>query len=324
MNGEGRRQLPSWMMRSTATEQANISETKGESKENGSVKPRTKAVDNQNIIHAKKHEKGVPLIEDKLHLLEKCETRTRKRKLNKHDKGQSERIQEDEPRSLKPCKESRKKRILNKRGEDRVDGFLEGDIEKKVDAAVGKTARDSAPNMKRLKKSVEESHNGTEESSPSEDEITVEDLLSIAEEYVKADKEKELQKSKQLEIEPKTNPQLRADSEIGSERKLMSHTENRLVTDQPLSSNSSVTKPLSSKGSIINPSTAGRDMLDLLLGHWLRKGKEVEKKTDAMTEKITLEYELSKRRNQNDPVAEVSPVMKKKFSLKEKVGRLLD
>ncbi|XP_021735355.1 uncharacterized protein LOC110702022 [Chenopodium quinoa] len=326
MDGGGKRQLPSWMMRTTATEQASISETNKENIE-GSVKLHTQAVEPQKKIKAKKNDAGVPLIEDELNLLKKCETRTRKRKLNKHDEGQEEKFHEDEPCSLKPCRESRSKRMPTKHSEDRVNDFLESDIEKKVDGEVRKRARENDPRKKRLKNSTEEGQNGTAESSSSEDELTVEDLVSIAEEYLKADK-MECHKSKKMEFAPETKPQITSGSEIVLEKNyLTSNTEVKMVTDQPLSSGSSVTKPLSSEGSFLNPSTTrepGQDMLDLLLGPLLRKAGEVEKKTDAITDKNTLDYELSKIRSQNDTVAEVAPVMKKKFSLKERAGRLWD
>ncbi|KNA06320.1 hypothetical protein SOVF_182150 [Spinacia oleracea] len=268
MDGGGRRQLPSWMMRSTATEGASISETKEENKD-GSVKPRTKAIKPQKKVQAKQHDTEVPFTENKENLLKKCETRTRKRKLNKHGEGQDERFPEEEPCLLKPCKESRSKRMSIKHGEDRVDDFLERDTEKQVDGVVSKRARNNVPRIKHSKKFMEEFQNGTAESSPSEDEFTVQDLVSIAEEYVKADREKELQKLKKVEFEPEIRPQLRAHPEIGSEKNLMSYTGNKLVNNQPLSSDSSMTKPLSSEGSSINLSTPRdpcQDMLDLLLG----------------------------------------------------------
>ncbi|KMT02677.1 hypothetical protein BVRB_9g203540 [Beta vulgaris subsp. vulgaris] len=320
MSGRGRK-LPSWMMKCTVTEQASSSERKEETNENGFVEPHSKAVEPQKKVEA--DETGVPLIENTCNVLKKCEAKTRKRKSNKLDEGQSERVQEDESCFIKPCEGTRSK---SKPAEDQVDDFLESDIEKKSDGIVRKRVRHNAPRKKHTQSSTKKFHNVTAESSPSEDDLTVEDLVSIAEEYVKADREKEYEKSKNLELEPKTKPVLREDFQIGAEKVLTSRTEKRLITDQPLSSNSSLTKPLSGQGSIMNMSTTddpARDMLELLLGRRLKKLENVERKTDAMTEKITQDYELSKR-SQNDTLTEVAPVMKKKLSLRDKVAKFLD
>ncbi|KAL2938895.1 Uncharacterized protein RDABS01_022344 [Bienertia sinuspersici] len=318
MDGGGRRQLPSWMMKSTAIEQASIPGTKGENKEDGFVEILTKAVKSRKKVQAKIDDTGIPSNENKSQLLKEGQARTRKRKSNKLEKVEGERIHEDEKLLLKPCKE-------NRRG-NRAGDFRQGDEEKKVDRIKRKRVRENAPTKKHSRK-VEEFHNASAESCSSEDELTVDDLISIAEEYVKADREKEFQKSKNLETEPVKKvkkPLPRAESSVGSEKDLTSHSVTR-VTDQPLLSDSSSTKPLAVEGSIIDQSITfdpARDMLELFLGPLLRKTKEGEMKMDSITEKTKLDYEFSNRsENDNDKGA---PEMKKKFSLKDNVGKLLD
>lgn len=176
MSGRGRK-LPSWMMKCTATEQASSSERKEETNENGFVEPHSKAVEPQKKVEA--DETGVPLIENTCNVLKKCEAKTRKRKSNKLDEGQSERVQEDESCFIKPCKGTRSK---SKPAEDQVDDFLESHIEKKSDGIVRKRVRHNAPRKKHTQSSTKKFHNVTAESSPSEDDLTVEDLVSIAEE----------------------------------------------------------------------------------------------------------------------------------------------
>ena len=120
MDSGVRRQLPSWMIRTTAAEREKTStlETKVENKENGSIEPR---------------------------------------------------------------KERTKKRMSDKHCEDQVDDALESDKGKKVKGLVRKRVVEEAVKKKQSKK-LKNFHIGTTEYNSSEDELTVEDLVSIAKE----------------------------------------------------------------------------------------------------------------------------------------------
>lgn len=343
MIGGARRQLPSWMVRSAADDQASISEMKEGYKDNDYKELDTRACKPQKKVQRNQHDIDVTLLEDKSHLLKKCETRTRKRKLIKQDeehqgdnKDESDQAKKvnvkagkkfqcgDEPHLLTKCVASRRKMMSNKQHEDQSD---ESDMEKKVNPVMRNRYKGNA--LRRRKQKAEEiidgSLDGTLESTPSDDGLTMEDLISIAEEYVNADKDMELQKAENVGYGTETRPT--TNYKTGLEEDLTPLLESRnTATDKPLPTTRPLMEPSFGGASIINLGKTGdpvRDMLDLFLGPLLKTTEEAERKIDAMNEEIILDHECSKR-SQNDTVAEMASLTKKKSSLKDKIAMLLD
>ncbi|KAH9626319.1 hypothetical protein KSS87_012863 [Heliosperma pusillum] len=295
MNGGGRRQLPSWMLRQCTAEQTSNSEVK---KQNDSEALDAETSQSQKKVQKRKHNSEVPLLENESHVLKKCEAKTRDRKSSHQEADQHDK----DPFLLKQCKTSKRKRT-DKEGNDQGYDLPKSNLEAD-DGSMRKKYRGNTSGRKKKKKtdlSVEDSYDGA---VCNEDELTVEDLVSIAEEYLSADMEPE-----NLQLNSKT----RSEKDPTAQKNDMKpHTHN------PFSTKSILTDPLCS-----GESDPSQDMLDLLLGGFLKKSKEAERKNDAITKNIILDYDVS-RRSQNDTVGVVVPIMKKKASLKDKVAMLLN
>lgn len=196
--------------------------------------------------------------------------------------------QRDEEHLLDKCEKSGWKRMSNKRPHDQSDDFCDGESEDKIDIAARKRRQSDASSRKKRKKKdlMEGSHDGIIDSIASDDEVTVEDLISIAEEYINAEKAKELQKLQNVTYESKVKPLPAATSKIWSEKDLTTNVENTTsFTDKLLSADSSGMKPLLGGGSITIPVSTGdpaRDMLDLFLGPLLKTSGEVEREANTM------------------------------------------
>ncbi|KAL9241331.1 hypothetical protein vseg_015454 [Gypsophila vaccaria] len=310
MNVGGRRQLPSWMLRPCTVVQTNVSEVIEESNVKDPKELATVTSHAEKKVTSRKPKSGVPLAEDKSRIPKKCEGRTRDRESG----HQEEERQEDKPCMIKQCR-TRKSKRMYERGEDQDHDLPQTNLETD-DGPERKKRRANTLGKKRTNKSVEDSHGGT---ISSEDELTVEDLVSIAEEYVNAD------------IKEPGKPLLKSETRSSisggeCERDLTAHKEDmKSLSDNPLSAASTSTDPLSGDRSISRPiytDDPARDMLELLLGDLLKKSK-VERENDALTKNIMLDRGLCKR-SQNDTVAEVVPVTKKKTSFKDKVAMLLE
>ncbi|KAH9771447.1 hypothetical protein KPL71_012717 [Citrus sinensis] len=168
---------------------------------------------------------------------------------------------------------------------------------------------------------IEDDNNATGEEEEEEQEqltLTVEDLLSIAKEYVQADRERgEVQSSSSRELE--------------SEKELLASTslENGDILNQKLSTDSAMGSM--SEQSLVSVSRTGdpaQDMLDLFLGPLLKKPVEDQNRTKFTANDIfDIEFRKLSETQKNDAGQEhtvAAPVMKKKSSLKDKVAVLLD
>ncbi|KAK6252094.1 hypothetical protein QUC31_013814 [Theobroma cacao] len=159
--------------------------------------------------------------------------------------------------------------------------------------------------------------------SPSDDdmELTPEDLLSIAEEYVKADKGVELQELSIRECEFGRQLSTTASSKTKSESSLIDDNQRLPAHETTYDS----TQSLTDEKRFINTSRTGdpaQDMLDLFLGPLLKKTAE-EKRTEFFTKDLAFANELGKG-SQNDVKEETAPLTKKKSTLRDKVAMLLD
>ncbi|KAL9420242.1 hypothetical protein AB3S75_037929 [Citrus x aurantiifolia] len=188
--------------------------------------------------------------------------------------------------------------------------------------------REPAPPKKRQKlkqitqtrvDQIEDDDNATGEEEEEEQlTLTVEDLLSIAKEYVQADRERgEVQSSSSRELE--------------SEKELLASTslENGDILNQKLSTDSAMGSM--SEQSLVSVSRTGdpaQDMLDLFLGPLLKKPLEDQNRTKFTANDIfDIEFRKLSETQKNDAGQEhtvAAPVMKKKSSLKDKVAVLLD
>ncbi|GLT67849.1 hypothetical protein SLA2020_401270 [Shorea laevis] len=157
-----------------------------------------------------------------------------------------------------------------------------------------------------------------------DDELTVEDLISIAKEYVKADKDVETPKSLNLDCELERQFPATASYRNESEGCLnASNSTQRSPTHEAASNNSTVCP--ANEHSSINTSRTGdpvQDMLDLYLGHLLNKPVE-EQRTESITKDVAVANDLEKQ-SLNDVQEERVPTLKKKRSLRDKVALLFD
>ncbi|XP_062172753.1 uncharacterized protein LOC133878220 isoform X2 [Alnus glutinosa] len=201
-------------------------------------------------------EKGVPLQEmDTSHFPVKCETK-RKRKSSNRDANCEGMITETVS------------------GKKKYNGH-------------GRKVEESAASKRRKAKGSDFDDNDVE--------LTIEDLMAIAEEYVKVEKNTEQQASNR---------------ECGSERQV-------LMT-------ASSSRNSSEEIAIIDRTTVdpAQDMLDLFLGPLLKKPVVEEKK--SFVKDIAFAYEFERQTQNNVVGEEIEPLMKKKSSLKDKVAMFLD
>ncbi|OMO72385.1 hypothetical protein COLO4_27646 [Corchorus olitorius] len=156
-----------------------------------------------------------------------------------------------------------------------------------------------------------------------DEELTPGDLLSIAEEYVKADKDVELQEQSTRESVFRRPLSTKASIKTKSKSSLIGLEGNQRLPAHETTDDS--TQCLKVEEPLINISRTGdpaQDMLNLLLGPLLKKTEE-EKRTEFILKDLKFANELEKGR-QNDFKEETVPLTKKKCTLKDKVAMLLD
>ncbi|XP_043716609.1 transcriptional regulator ATRX homolog [Telopea speciosissima] len=200
-----------------------------------------------------------------------------------------------------------------------------------------RAVRDTAPQKKQRGKNYRvESSAETVAPLPSEqdEELTMEDLISIAEEYVKADNEINHQPSEREEATSVTQSLAANCSIIESDVSLKDTQSSRGLSTHPtesLTSNLSKTgfkdqDDSISKSIITDLSRTGdptQDMLDLFLGPLLKKPQKEERKMEITTEEF-LDYKFRKQNQSQSVETEVVPMVKKKSSLKDKISMFLD
>ncbi|XVE91791.1 hypothetical protein REPUB_Repub01dG0042100 [Reevesia pubescens] len=189
-----------------------------------------------------------------------------------------------------------------------------------------KKVRESSVRRKRKATSVR-LRSGKDSKIPSpvddDEELTPEDLLSIAEEYVKADKEVVPQELSIKECEFGRQLSTTTSSKTESKSSLIALDGNQISP----SHESTYDSTQSLKGekyfsSTIRTGDPAQDMLDLFLGPLLKKTVE-EKRTEFITRDLTFSNEFGKG-SQNDVKEETAPLTKKKCTLKDKVAMLLE
>ncbi|KAF6150666.1 hypothetical protein GIB67_020749 [Kingdonia uniflora] len=224
---------------------------------------------------------------------------------------------------------------------DDLDGDVHDDVGgvskkrvKKSFGVVDRTVRGSA----RLQKGKEESSgvssrkgNG-EEWMSEEEELTIDDLVSIAEEYVEADNEERRQTEATTEPEPQKQLP-RSPAFYGTESEATQSSGSlQSYTTLKSSSNSTITKlwereTSGSQDIIRNPVRTGdstQDMLDLFLGPLLVKPQTEKRKLGDVCETIPLNCEFREPSQSEVLETNMPPVTKKKSSLRDKVAMFFD
>ncbi|KAL8100638.1 uncharacterized protein LOC141687211 [Apium graveolens] len=147
-----------------------------------------------------------------------------------------------------------------------------------------------------------------------DEDLTMDDLLNIANEFVKDEKDGGQQKKPYAEqiVHKQCAPTAISRNEP-ADSVIASDTVKRLPHEETASCHN-----LSSTGD------PAQDMLDLLLGPLLTQPPKEEKKADIITDEMIIAHQL-KKQNQKVHINDAAiPLAKKKTSLKDKVAMLLD
>ncbi|KAL5554563.1 hypothetical protein UlMin_041964 [Ulmus minor] len=301
--GSGRR-LPSWMLGKSSADQVGRSdkvEVNNKQLEEGLVS-QTSCSEKKNLLDVK--EKQV----DNLHVLAKSKTR-RNRKSKQGDADFNSKNPKTFPEN-KCNKPGRKLRVPAARKKQKAKDF---DVERSEESKIQSMSDDDV-------------------------DLTVEDLMIIAEEYVRADEETRQEQASNRKYEPESR--LSTTASFRNETEGCNNVPFCTKTSAPHDDNAShhrtstiddasaSYKISSSSTEVISTYTGGTgnpayDMLDLYLGPLLKKHVE-EKKTDFVFEDATFSQDFGLQ-SQNNTIREtIVPSMKKKSSLKDKVAMFLD
>ncbi|KAG8650888.1 hypothetical protein MANES_07G076000v8 [Manihot esculenta] len=152
--------------------------------------------------------------------------------------------------------------------------------------------------------------------------LTVEDLVTIAQEYVKVNQYSESKRPLNQKCEPQGQHATITSSSNDLEGPFLAPFNEQQLPSSETTASCSSSMNLTSEQSLIKVSHTGdpaQDMLDLFLGPLLKKPPlEDEKRSGLFSKDTDLVFELRKR-SQNDVGEEIVPVTKKKSSLKDKV-----
>ncbi|ONI32003.1 hypothetical protein PRUPE_1G344100 [Prunus persica] len=278
------------------------------------------------------------------HVLVKCETKRRKKKSTEQEEKCSglgrRKVQEsgaperqkaketlgENSHVLVKCEAKRRKRNSNEQ-----DAECDGTFPEKNCNGHGrrKVQESDAPKKEKAKGSSCGSDEELEVRTWTDDdvELTVEDLVIIAEEYIRADgninKEEEA-----------SNQECESDSRfpeiVSSGNELEDSADAQICNRRSLIADTTTFKPngsLASKGIGLNSGGTGdpaQDMLDLFLGPLMKKTVEKESESRFLTEDVTFAHEIIRESHSNVVREGIAPIMKKKSSLKDKVAMFLD
>ncbi|XP_011025435.1 PREDICTED: rRNA biogenesis protein RRP36 [Populus euphratica] len=223
--------------------------------------------------------------------------------------------EEDEANLAKNSKFEAKRRKRNQVKDNKeLDDDTDNDVNKKTS---------NRPGRKRKSKSKAEIK--AEYEKEEGEELTVEDLVSIAEEYVKADEDSRRKQTSGRECKLQGQLPATASSKNDLEESFIVLDGKHISAGCETTSYGSAMN-LVSEESLISSSRTGdpaHDMLDLFLGPLLKKPMEKEKRSAFTTMDADFTVVL-KKKGHDDFGDEKVPPMKKKSSLKDKVSLLLD
>lgn len=224
-------------------------------------------------------------------------------------------VEEDEANLARNSNFEAKKRKRNQVKDNKeLDDDIVNDVSKKTSNRRGRKRK--AKGKAGIKAEYEEEEG---------EELTVEDLVSIAEEYVKADEDSRRKQTSGRECKLQRQLPTKASSKNDLEESFIVLDDKHISASCETTSCSS-TMNLVSQESLISSSRTGdpaHDMLDLFLGPLLKKPMEIEKMSEFIAKDVDFTLEL-KKKSHSDFGDEMAPPMKKKSSLKDKVSLLLD
>ncbi|TKY67699.1 hypothetical protein E2542_SST10594 [Spatholobus suberectus] len=281
-----KRQLPTWMMQKVGATAAHVSDSDNAVETNCSIRKGDIITDNA----TKKDHKSEPS-RRKSNLRAKCEVKGRK-KLDQQD-GSCENV------------------ALTQKKKKKVEKCKDGDQR----------------SLKKRKKLEDPSHGSydvysVQASSDDAMDLTVEDLMAIAEQYVKDYENKDRKEISSRQRESKWLFQVT--NETGTT--LDSPCENKNSSRSGMEALSNST---STTGELIATNTSqtgdpAQDMLDLFLGPLLRKTLEKEERSKSIVENVEITHEFTRPSQDELAGEEIVPLMKKRNTLKDKVAMFLD
>ncbi|XVF85615.1 hypothetical protein PTKIN_Ptkin17bG0131000 [Pterospermum kingtungense] len=274
---------------------------------------------------------------------EKVETKTRKRKISRNKgacddetalpKKMSIGLEEKQDGESSIGQKRKATSVRLRSGKDREiiphDAACDVETTLPKEMSIGlEEIQDGESSIRRKRKATSvrsrSSKDGKIESPVDDDvELTPEDLVSIAEEYVKADKETVMQEQSIREGEFARQLSTTASSKTESESFLIALDGKRRSPARETTYDS--TQSLKCEEHFTTTSRTGdpaQDMLNLFLGPLLKKTTE-EKRTEFIANDLTFANGLGKG-IRNDVKEETAPLTKKKCTLRDKVAMLLD
>ncbi|KAF3327994.1 hypothetical protein FCM35_KLT06600 [Carex littledalei] len=169
--------------------------------------------------------------------------------------------------------------------------------------------------------------------SDDETDLTVDDLVSIAEEYVNADKDK-LKKDTAATATTKNDPSKDASKPVPGPRLtkgLLKCSTSKTITDSSdytLSEKNNLIEDTNIPSNVVTTGNPAQDMLDLFLGPLLKKSPPVKEPAIESVEEVCNSSlvetnEKAVYREEKNPVEERETLVKKRSSLKDKVAMFL-
>ncbi|XP_008779022.2 uncharacterized protein LOC103698756 [Phoenix dactylifera] len=245
---------------------------------------------------------------------------------------------------LQRCEAQQGTRKARRRGLGLDNSTLgEAKTKHKKEAAGGERMLDYRDTTKKQKLKSKRSKNsdpqGLSPGKEDEIEMTVEDLVSMAEEYVNADREKQHEHSITRESHSETHPSsLLASSYVDAGRPIQAAGSGKMLSKCTTTSSSShSTNTERNKGkspgaenvatNISGTGDAVQDMLHLFIGPLLKKPLAIEQENGATkTESMNIPNETGKQDRIGEVWSEEGTLIltKKKSSLKDKVAMFLD
>ncbi|KAF8021716.1 hypothetical protein BT93_G1998 [Corymbia citriodora subsp. variegata] len=216
---------------------------------------------------------------------------------------------------LVECGRKRRKRKASEQ-EDSSDVSTHEIVEDKKERRRGRRkAQDSVFEKRRKTKSLVADDDEDPIASEDDVELTVEDLMSIAEEIIASNKDAEQQRQHL----GRSETPMRANVQQYSVDASAVH--NEILDDAKHTKNNSTEVP-TDKETVVSIKRTGdpaQDMLDLFLGPWLRKPVEEEKMSHFVADEVILMQDQKTQSHSVVSVEAASP-LKKKSSLKDKVA----
>ncbi|KAJ6839399.1 uncharacterized protein M6B38_314675 [Iris pallida] len=309
-----KRRLPTWMQQVNAADKLRKSGNPDENGCSSEAQPETKSSGSK-IPVSRKPDKMLAKesnSRNESEILQGCERKQRGRNASRRDGG---------PRKSINSSGGAKKKLKKETG---VDG-------KKVCEIVsskmqhGKSERPQIDYLKSV----------SPEMSDEEIELTIDDLMSIAKEYVSADRENKQEYQASRESTSRLYPLSSVTSEADMKGPLQANGSSKILSKCLASSCISHLTETEGKGkenpkteniaiNIIRTGDAAQDMLNLFLGPLLKKPPPKERVCGVLESEGLLSIDKSDKEVRDMLLSEEAPVVKKKSSLKDKVAMFLE